>query len=131
MRKPKHALSEEDLARLAGVAEATWRLHKRAGCPVPKNKADLQRWLAAYKEWRETTRKKSGPVGRQVSDREQQSMERWRLFKAKKAELEFQIQAGNYIHRRDVEERTVRQILTVKQLHGELVRAARRLHVEV
>jgi len=49
---PKHAISEDRIAELAGISTTTWRAHKVQGCPVPKNKADLVGWLGQYQAWR-------------------------------------------------------------------------------
>ena len=63
--KPKHALTEDELAAMAGVSDTTWKSHKVAGCPVPATRAELPTWLKSYHAWRRANGKehRGGGVG--------------------------------------------------------------------
>jgi len=61
-RPPKHAIAADELARLAGVSVPQLRLHQKAGAPVPKTKADIQKWLPEYHAWRDQHRRTPGPA---------------------------------------------------------------------
>ena len=52
MTRKVHALPEDDLARLAGVSETTWKAHKKDGAPVPLSKGGINAWLTQYHVWR-------------------------------------------------------------------------------
>lgn len=52
MTRKVHALPEDELARLAGVSETTWKAHKKDGAPVPLNKGGINAWLTKYHVWR-------------------------------------------------------------------------------
>lgn len=52
MTRKVHALPEDELARLAGVSETTWKAHKKDGAPVPRTQGDINAWLTKYHVWR-------------------------------------------------------------------------------
>lgn len=52
MTRKVHALPEDELARLAGVSETTWKAHKKDGAPVPHTKGGINAWLTKYHVWR-------------------------------------------------------------------------------
>lgn len=61
-RPPKHGMPADELARLAGVAESTLKLHMKAGAPMPRSPNAVQSWLPKYHNWRDRQRRTSGPA---------------------------------------------------------------------
>lgn len=102
----KHVLSEDELAALAGVSETSWKNHKAAGCPKPKNRADIAAWLKRYHGWR----RQNGKVERAPSsassngvdaETTQHKRELWKL-RAKELKIEIARQEGELLSRKDV-----------------------------
>ena len=54
MTRKVHALPEDELARLAGISETTWKAHKKDGAPVPRNPNGIHAWLVQYHAWRKS-----------------------------------------------------------------------------
>lgn len=52
MTRKVHALPEDELARLAGISETTWKAHKKDGAPVPRTAGEINAWLKQYHAWR-------------------------------------------------------------------------------
>jgi hypothetical protein len=55
MPSKRDALTIPELARRAGVGQTAWKAHRAAGAPAPRSarKADVDRWLREYGEWRQ------------------------------------------------------------------------------
>lgn len=122
-RAPDHALSEIKLARLAGVSATTWRSHKALGCPVPLRARDLPAWQEQYAAWRTANGKV--PTNHRRDDANPEAT-RWAQEKVKWGAIEKRISvgvlAGRLVDRVEVERRTVKQILVVRQALNDMVR---------
>jgi hypothetical protein len=79
--KPKHGLSEVQLAARAGVHETTWKSHKAiTGCPVPRSKRDVPAWVRRYAKWRIANGKvPSQPAQREDPELQKQKLDQSRL----------------------------------------------------
>lgn len=103
--KPKHALSEDRLAQLAGINETTWKQHKAQGCPVPLAKGDINSWLPKYHEWRRqhgktgSTATSSAPPIDPETQKHKREHAKWRALLA---QLEVGVRTKSLISRSEV-----------------------------
>lgn len=114
-RPPKRGIAADELAAMAGVSRSTLDLHAKAGAPMPKRKADVQKWLPSYHAWRETQRRQAGAPPSRAPNPEEMKVtierKRWLSILAKIAVAE---KMGKLVPRDEVVASRSVAILTVK-----------------
>lgn len=129
--KPKHALSEVALARLAGVNETTWKSHKAQGCPVPLTKGDLVAWLPRYHEWRRLHGKTGTVAQAPPIDAETQKHKRDAAkYRALLMQLEIGVRTKSLVPRAEVVDYIAKANITCRTRMNLMVGKMRSLHGE-
>lgn len=123
MTRKVHALPEDELARLAGVSETTWRDHKKAGAPVPHKQSDIQPWLAKYHAWRKANGKVQTGASAEASDPEVLNYKREHAkLKVVLARIEVGERMRSLVPRKDVVEAMARAAASVRGRLNTMVR---------
>lgn len=128
--KPKHVLSEIELAAMVGVSETTWKGHKAEGCPVPKSKADLPAWAKRYNQWRRANGKvANASAGASTGDPELLKHKReLAKYRALQLQLQMQERQGELLPRQVVVDYASEAVLAVgQQMDAAVRRIAARL----
>lgn len=60
--KPKNGLSLDELALLAGISRSQLAMLEKAGAPMPKTRAAVDKWLPSFHAWRAARAKPPGPA---------------------------------------------------------------------
>lgn len=123
MTRKVHALPEDELARLAGVSETTWRDHKKAGAPVPHRTADIQPWLTKYHAWRKANGKTPMAASAEALDPEVLKYKREHAkLKVVLARIEVGERMRSLVPRQDVVEAMARAAASVRTRLNTMVR---------
>ena len=114
-----------EISERVGVSITTWKNHRASGCPVPtaRTKRSLDKWEREYRAWR-TANDKVPPQDRKVLVDPNKA--KWDVEQKKWAAMERKIRVGllarRLVDRGEVEDRTVRQIMVVRQALSDMVR---------
>jgi len=119
----KAALSELEIAELAGVSVNTWRAHAREGAPAPAKRTHVAAWLRRYHAWRRSHGKVSTVELPPAVDPE---AKKWATERAKylaiNARLTVSERMGQLLPRDLVEKDASMAALTVRNRLNDMVR---------
>lgn len=129
MTRKVHALPEDELARLAGVSETTWKAHKKEGAPVPRNLAGINTWLVQYHAWRKSNAKIPSTLTAAAADPETMQHKR-ELAKLRVVLTRIEVgqKSGALINRNEVVDHISRANLTCRSRLNLMVQKARSQH---
>lgn len=114
-KRTKSGLTDHELAGLAGVAESTLKLHRKAGAPMPRSRRDIEAWLPRYHEWRAIRAKRPGPAAAPPNPETTRWVSERMKWLAVGARLRAGREAGELVPRSEVVEFASEAVLTCRQ----------------